>query len=294
MNAAFGLDHPLIATHDIEALRDLLIAMGFTMTPIGRHPWGTSTSLAMFEGCLLEIMGIYNAGLIDEVPAGDFRFGRHVYEHLQQREGIALTALHSTNSQADAVTAAQAGFNVAGHLEFSRKVTLPDGTVDHTKTTLALLPDSDFPRLSFFLCQQHRPELIYVPEWLAHPNSVHGLCGVNIVAQACDHATLVDRFSGLYGAPIQDSASATFTTANGRLRIFTRSAFERDFGALPQAVAEETQPFIAGMDFRARDLNRLADFLTKAGVRFRTSEHGLSLAAPQFTANTKFRFFAAC
>jgi hypothetical protein len=56
MNGAFGIDHPLLATHDIAALRDRLIAMGFTMTAIGKHPWGTSTSLAMFEGCLLEIL----------------------------------------------------------------------------------------------------------------------------------------------------------------------------------------------------------------------------------------------
>ena len=153
MNASFGVDHPLVATHDINQLRDLLIALGFNMTTIGKHPWGTSTSLAMFDGCLLEIMGIYDCALIDEVPAGEFRFGRHVYEHLQEREGVALTALHSTDSHKDARRAEDSGFTVAGHLEFGRDVTLPDGTSGRTKTTLALLPDPQFPRLSFFLCQ---------------------------------------------------------------------------------------------------------------------------------------------
>ncbi len=86
MTASFGIDHPLIAVHDIEKLRERLIAMGFNMTAIGKHPWGTSTSLAMFNGCLMEIMGIYDDTLIDALPAGDFHFGRHVYEHLQQRE----------------------------------------------------------------------------------------------------------------------------------------------------------------------------------------------------------------
>ena len=70
MNASFGVDHPLMATHDIDALRERLIALGFNMTAVGRHPWGTSTSLAMFEGCLLEIMGIYDSTLIDEMPSG--------------------------------------------------------------------------------------------------------------------------------------------------------------------------------------------------------------------------------
>ena len=74
----------------------------------------------MFEGCLLEIMGIYDVTLIDEVPAGNFHFGRHVYEHLQDREGVALSALHSTDSVRDAATAKAAGFTVAGHLDGDR------------------------------------------------------------------------------------------------------------------------------------------------------------------------------
>ncbi len=43
MNASFGIDHPLIAVHDIVQLRERLVAMGFNMTAIGKHPWGTST-----------------------------------------------------------------------------------------------------------------------------------------------------------------------------------------------------------------------------------------------------------
>ena len=102
MNASFGIDHPLIAVNDIEGQRDRMISLGFNMTAIGRHPWGTSTSLAMFEGCLIEIMGIDDESLLDAFPAGDFCFGRHVHTHLREREGIALTALHSTDSMADA------------------------------------------------------------------------------------------------------------------------------------------------------------------------------------------------
>ena len=219
MNASFGIDHPLVATYDIEKLRKLLMAIGFNMTAVGKHPWGTSTSLAMFDGCLLEIMGIYDESLIDEVPAGDFRFGRHVYEHLQQREGVALTALHSTNAQKDAQKAKQTGLHVAGHLEFGRDVVLPNGTKGRTKTTLALLPNDAFPRLSFFLCQQHRPDLIYVPEWLEHPNKVIGIGGVNIVAAKNHHAKLEAQFGALYDGYETIDGGFKYDTANGVLRI---------------------------------------------------------------------------
>ena len=290
MNASFGIDHPLLATHDIERLRSRLIALGFNMTAIGKHPWGTSTSLAMFDGCLIEIMGIYDDTLIDEVPAGDFRFGRHVYEHLQVREGVALTALHSTNSKVDAQTAKDAGFAVAGHLEFGRDVTLPNGTAGRTKTTLALLPDAQFPRLSFFLCQQHRPELIYVQEWLQHPNKVTGICGVNIVAAYEQHAALKQRFGALYDVLETIAGGFQCQTANGVLRIMEAATFAQAIGPLPEAITKDETPCIAGMDLKMSDPLAAIKFLNAAALDYRKIVNGFALTSPELTANTVLRF----
>lgn len=291
MNASFGIDHPLIAVHDIEQLRDRLMSMGFNMTAIGKHPWGTSTSLAMFEGCLIEIMGIYDASLIDEVPAGDFHFGRHVHEHLMQREGVALSALHSTDSQADARRAQEAGFDVAGHLEFGRDVTLPDGRQDRTKTTLALLPDIRWPRLSFFLCQQHRPELIYVPEWLEHPNSVRGICGITILAEPGDQPALVEKFSALYGSAETIAGGYRLTTANGQIRLLSRQSIEADLGSLPEEVLAEGQPGIVGMDLKYDNATLLEQYLQASDVDFQESEGVLSLRNVREMGNIYFRFY---
>lgn len=292
MNASFGIDHPLLATRDIDGLRNLLKSIGFNMTPIGKHPWGTSTSLAMFDGCLLEIMGIYDASLIDEFPAGDFRFGRHVYEHLQKREGVALTALYSTNSEQDAERAADAGFHVAGHLKFGRNVVLPNGMPGRTKTTLALLPDLTFPRLSFFLCQQHRPDLIYVPEWLEHPNSVNGIYAINVVALNRDHTVLKSRFEGLYGLGAKIEGGMAFNTANGTLRIIEPQAFTDTIGALPNTVAGDQMPFIAGMDFTMSDTKALRQFLVSSGTEFDERTGKITLLDQKATANTILRFFS--
>ena len=293
MNASFGIDHPLLATHDIEDLRKRLISLGFNMTEIGKHPWGTSTSLAMFNGCLIEIMGIYDETLVDEVPAGDFRFGRHVYEHLQHREGVALSAMHSTNSQVDAAHAKDAGFTVAGHLEFGRDVTMPDGTKGRTKTTLALLPDAEFPRLSFFLCQQHRPDLIYVPEWLTHPNKVSGICGVNIIAKGADQPRLRERFAGLYGDLAETNGGFQCQTANGIIRVLTKDAFEDTIGLLPNDLAQETAPCIAGMDLTMTNRQAMQHCLTRSGLQYRVIKDGFALEEPSLTANTILRFLTA-
>ena len=295
MNASFGIDHPLLATHDIEGLRARLISLGFNMTTIGKHPWGTSTSLAMFDGCLVEIMGIYDDTLLDQVPAGDFKFGRHVHDHLQIREGVALSALHSTGSHVDAETAAAAGFTVAGHLEFGRDVTLPDGTTGRTKTTLALLPDTDYPRLSFFLCQQHRPELIYVPEWLQHPNSVFGICGVSVLAQAFDHAALNTKLTGLYGAAKPIKGGFQVDTANGPIRVQTAHAIEAEFGPLPFAQDTAGGPCIVAMDLKFRDTKAFETHAKNSDIALIRTQNGRTqngwvTHAPKETANTFLRF----
>lgn len=287
MNASFGIDHPLLATHDIDGLRARLISLGFNMTAIGKHPWGTSTSLAMFDGCLIEIMGIYDDTLLDQVPAGDFRFGRHVYDHLQQREGVALSALHSTQSIADAMQAESVGFTVAGHLEFGRDVTLPDGTQGRTKTTLALLPDAHFPRLSFFLCQQHRPELIYVPEWLQHPNSVFGICGVSIMARPQDHAPLHSKLCGLYGGAESIAGGFQVTTANGPMRVQSATAIMDEFGPLP---FESANPCIVAMDLKYRNAAAFAQCAQASTIALAQTEDGWITTDPAQTANTYLRF----
>ncbi|MEN8874007.1 MAG: VOC family protein [Pacificibacter sp.] len=290
MNASFGIDHPLLATHDIEGLRDRLISLGFNMTAIGKHPWGTSTSLAMFDGCLLEIMGIYDETLIDEVPAGEFRFGRHVFEHLQQREGVALSALHSTDSVQDAATAKAAGFTVAGHLEFGRDVTLPDGSADRTKTTLALLPDPDFPRLSFFLCQQHRPELIYVPEWLEHPNTVNRISGVTISAKAEQQETLKAKLTRIYGDASALNGGFCVQTANGEISVQSLDAIQAEFGTLPSDIAESDTPAIVAMDLGYLDANTFDTWVKKSDLRLKTTASGFYATQPKDTANVILRF----
>ncbi|MGH1479576.1 MAG: VOC family protein [Geminicoccales bacterium] len=291
MNASFGIDHPLIAVHDIDLFRDRLISLGFNMTAIGKHPWGTSTSLAMFEGCLIEIMGIDDESLLDAYPAGDFCFGRHVYDHLQEREGIALTALHSTDCVADAKRAEEAAFTVSGHLEFGRDVKLPDGRADRTRTTLALMPDARWPRLSFFLCQQHRPELIYVPEWLDHPNTVDGICGVTVLAEDEDNDALIGKFVDLYGPAERLEGGFQISTANGPIRVQSRQTVERDFGMLPGVITASSEPCIIALDLRHKNTNQLRQWVANSGLDHKEAGETLTLTNLADTGNTFLRFY---
>jgi len=297
MNASFGIDHPLIAVNDIDVVRTRFEKMGFRMTPIGKHPWGTSTSLAMFKGCLIEIMGIYDDTLLDVNPVGDFHFGRHVHKHLMQYEGVALSALHSTDIVADIAHAKTAELNVSGTLEFGREVNLPNGEQDRTKTTLALLPDNEYSRLSFFLCQQHRPELIYVAEWMDHPNTVYGYAGINIVAELSEHKHLKNKFSALYGVVSDQAKGFSVETANGKIQIQSKEAIKSEFGEPPETLNNESKARIVAMDFYCENIKVLEAFILKSGMPYakpKSNPYGkgncLLLTSPKLTGNTFLRF----
>jgi hypothetical protein len=130
-----------------------------------------------------------------------------------------------------------------------------------------------------------------VPDWLKHPNSVDGICGVNIVAHEKHHAALKTQFGGLY----QDLEGVTggfqCQTANGILRVMTADAFESDIGPLTDEIRQEDTPSIAGMDFTAGDLSILLHHLTKSEIGHRAIENGVILTNQSLIANTIIRFF---
>jgi hypothetical protein len=278
---SFGIDHPLIAVHDMA---------GLNMTPVGKHPWGTSTSLAIFNDCLLEVISIYDASLIEVKPTGDFKFGRHVYQHLNKREGVALTALHSTDSIQDAQTAQTAGWSLSGHLEFGRDVVLPDGKSDRTKTTLALLPNRIFPRLSFFLCQQHRRDLVEVSEWMNHENGAYGINGVTIKTSNDDHKALQVHLEAIFGQATLTPHGFTVQTPNGYIKVLRDYEMPKVVGTLPQIVIDDNQPSIVAMEFLVRDIEITTEIVKNSGLPYRLTKYGLLLDDASLLGNTFIQF----
>jgi hypothetical protein len=203
---------------------------------------------------------------------------------------VALSALHSTDAQADAAKALAAGFTVAGHLEFGRDVTLPDGSTGRTKTTLALLPDPDFPRLSFFLCQQHRPDLIYVSQWLEHPNSANGIGGITVLAKASEHARLKHKLGALYAGLADIAGGFRVQTANGLINVQTLAAVEQEFRTLPSEITQINEPSIIAMDITYAREQALEDCLSRSGVSVETTRSGYRTTRPRETANVILRF----
>lgn len=289
----FGLDHALIAVQDIAALRARLMALGFLNRGFGQHPWGTSTTIFMFRNQLLEVVGIGDAGLLDGYETGGFRFGRHIERHLAEREGVSLSALHSVDAAADVAALAARGVTVTGGIDFGRDVTREDGTPDRTRTRLEVLYNAAMPRLSLFLCQQFRRDLIEYPDWMQHPNGVTGIAAWVVVAPEPQFAAVVDWLARVEGrAATASGAETRIGTERGSWRVLTPAAFEQAYGALPPGVGPETLPAILGIDLETATPGIVAERAAAMGLESRWQGEVLLLPEAGLFGTVLLRFGA--
>lgn len=290
MSTLPGIDHPLILLRDIEAARGFYTRLGFTVTPVGKHPWGTSTSLAVLERSALELMGVYDESLIDALDAGGFRFGRHMRDALAVREGLSLVALHSRDALADGAAMAARGLPAQGHILFRRKVKPPGHDWDEAVVSLYMLVDPALPRVSHFIAQQHKPHLLWVPEWMAHANGARRIAAVTYVAD--DPTKLTDRLGRMFGPGTQSAAGAAFATGQGLFRVATPAQWREAYPGVPLPALTPGEPGGAAIDVAVADLNTARDLLHAAGVETIETPHGPVIRDIRACGNIALRFVA--
>lgn len=236
-----GIDHPLVTVRDLDGVRDAYRRLGFKLTPRGYHPWGTANHFALFDESFIELIGVHDSALLGQGGVADGSvFSGHIGNFLRRREGLSLLALHSDDAQRDHGSVAARGFQSKGLVTFHRAVTLPDGTQDEAVVTLAMMINDEYPNISTFICQQHRPELVWVPAWLDHPNGVVGILGVSYVAD--EPAALAGYYRALLGhhaVQIRDG-SLWAQTPRGYLEIIATARLAARFPQLEVAVPAAT------------------------------------------------------
>jgi catechol 2,3-dioxygenase-like lactoylglutathione lyase family enzyme len=264
-----GIDHPLILVRDLDRARETYRRLGFTPTPVGKHPWGTSNSLLMLEDSLLELMSVYDETLIDERPVGGFAFGRYQRDRLREREGMSLVAVHSKDSEKDRAIVESRGAACQGRVDFRRSVNLPDGTQDEAVVTLQILYDPALPRVSHFICHQHKPQYVWVPDWMAHENTAFAFASVTYAAR--DPALAADRLAHIYGLDAVTAVAGGFAvqTGKGIFHALTPDHLRKRHAHPPEDVLAGDQPAGMAVAIRVRSLDTATAILEREGIAYR-------------------------
>lgn len=250
-----GIDHLVIAGHDLSALAELYRRLGFTVGRRNQHPWGTENHIVQFPGCFLELIGIGDASLIPERSGRNYSFGGFLRDFLAGDEGMAMLVLESRNAVGDAEEFRK---NRIGHFEpffFERQGQRADGTTARVAFTLAFAEAQGMPRAGFFACQQHEPQNFWNPAAQQHANGVAGIERVTMVA---DDPSDLHEFLGTFIGQREMRATSfgiELDTGRGLVEVLTREAFRFRFGADPQ-VDRRKGPQFAAITFRTPDLDR--------------------------------------
>jgi hypothetical protein len=284
-----AIDHPLVLVRDLEATAARYRALGFHTAPVGQHPWGTSTCLITFERSALELMGVYDETLLDSHAVGSFRFGRYMAEALAEREGVSLVALYSEDAPGDRAMAEARGLAAQGRVDFRRRVKVPGRDWDEAVVTLEILVDKLLPRASNFLCQQHRPELIWVKEWMQHPNGALGFAGITYAAR--EPGPLVRRLRALFGdaAVRPTTIGHEAVTGRGVITVVRPGVWAREIGVTAEPDVGYEAACI-GIDIRVGDLSVLGPLLGAAGINATMHRGGIAIRDFRGFGNVLLRF----
>ncbi|MCK1384647.1 VOC family protein [Bradyrhizobium sp. 21] len=165
------LDHLVICVRDLAQAALDWQKLGFTLTPTGVHPFGTSNRVAMFANNFMELLAVTDAAAVPPAAPGRFSFAAHNQDFAAGGEGMSMLALHSAGAHADAAHFATNHMGAYAPFDFGRDAMLPDGRTARVEFSLAFATDPAMPGIAFFTCQQrHPPELFWKPDYQHHPN----------------------------------------------------------------------------------------------------------------------------
>ena len=191
------LDHLVICVRDLAQAALDWQTLGFSLTPTGVHPFGTSNRLAMFANNFLELLAVTDAAAVPPAASGRFSFGAHNQDFLATGEGMSMLAMHSDDAHADAVRFKAHDISAYAPFDFGRDAVLPGGGTAHVEFSLAFATDPAMPGIAFFTCQQrHPPELFWKGEYQRHPNGALRVIEVVMSApEPAEHRGFLERIT---------------------------------------------------------------------------------------------------
>jgi hypothetical protein len=216
------LDHVVIDVRDrIDEAMRCFSALGFQLTPRGRHTLGSVNHLAMFATDYLELLGFPKDGEarpeITPFPEG-------------------LNGLVFKTADADIVhrEAAAAGLPILPVQSFSRPVALGGEMRDARFRTTRLDPERIAMGRVYF-CEHLTPDLVWRPEWQTHPNTARAIARV-VVATADPQRTAV-LFRDLFGgdAVAERDGRSVIAAGTAQVELATPNVIAAEFG---EATAE--------------------------------------------------------
>jgi hypothetical protein len=225
------IDHLVLAVRDLDAARETYRRLGFTLTPVARHPWGTANSLVQMHGVFLELLAVADAAAIPEPTHTAFSFGAFNRDYLKTREGLSMLALQSTDPAADRADFDAHHLPVYEPFRFERSARGPDGAERKVAFSLTFTGDArTHGQAGFFTCQHHHPENFWNAAFQHHPNGARYVASaVFVTRDPADFHEFLTHFTGQHDM-LSTSLHVRFSLGQGSVDVLSPVGFKAFFG----------------------------------------------------------------
>lgn len=247
------LDHVVINVRDqLDVAADLYRRLGFQLTERGHHTLGSSNHLAIFGENYLELLG-YEPGRQTERA--------DLWKH---PPGLTGLVFKTTESLSLHNTLAEKGVPVENPAEFSRPVSLPDGTRD-AAFRVVRLGSQLIPNGRVFFCHHFTPELVWRDEWRQHPNGVVDIIEFTIAADNPSETAGLYRL--IFGSEAVTEVSGGYALQAGRatIQFLSPTEVERRFAGGAVTTASEGDRMVA-LTLRTRSLELVLESLRSGRI----------------------------
>lgn len=259
-----GIDHLVLCVRDLERARAHYQALGFTMTPPARHPFGTGNSNIQLQGCFLEVLTVMSRDDIVEHAPGHFSFSAFNRDFLDQREGFSMLVLESHDPLRDQDRFTRQHLVTYAPFEFSRQAAQPDGSRATVGFSLRFTTDPGMPAAAFFTCHQHAPELFWKPQYQTHANTAHSVAEIAIVSDhPLSHARFLTGFTGQRDVIASDERLIV-ETGRGRICVMKPADFENTYNSPQPDLSNGAR--LAGYTIAVDDLVACKAHIASSGI----------------------------
>ncbi|PSJ59911.1 VOC family protein [Pseudaminobacter soli (ex Li et al. 2025)] len=227
------LDHLVLPTADLGIARERLSALGFTVAPIGVHPFGTENACVyLSDGTFLEPLVVGDAAKADEAVATKnvFVARDRQFRVRNGEEGLSAIVFGTEDADADHKTFVDAGVSAGDRLDFSRPFKDASGKADMASFRLAFAAETDAPDAFFFTCERANVPQVDRSALQAHANGAKRLA--SIIACVDDPASHARFFEAVANAPALPAANGVLQVIlpNAAIELVDPAAFKADTG----------------------------------------------------------------
>lgn len=175
------IDHCVLPVADLDIARRRYESLGFTVAPVGVHPFGTENACVYFgDGTFLEPLAIGQRETAEEAArtGNVFAARDQAYRFRSGHDGFSALVMRTDDARADDARFREAGISAGQVLDFGRDFIDAGGTAGRVDFRLAFAGDLRSPDAFFFTCERRASSPPDRGALERHANGVSGIAAV--------------------------------------------------------------------------------------------------------------------